>query len=192
MITKLEDLPDTDHNRKYGTEIVRKSLTNPRNKMYLDLHWMIKNKDWILFASTVTFKNLNSVEVNDGMRKASEYEYRKRVLNKVRKRLCRSKYKWNQVLPFGFFQYEFEQGSYFKAVPRSNSPHHIHGIFAVQKDVASRIYNFQHSEIDSRLVKDLNSMGRVSTFLIEPLRTEEENTWLAYMLKGKTVYDVMD
>jgi len=192
MITKLEDLPDSEHNKRYGSEIVRKSLSNPRNKLYLDLDWMIKNEDWIPFASTVTFKNLNSLEVKDGIRKATEYEYGKRVLNKVRKRLCRSKSKWNQVLPFGFFQYEFEQGSYFKAVPRSNSPHHIHGILAVQKEVANRIYDFQKSEMDPRLVKDLNSMDQVSTFLIEPLRTEEANTWLAYMLKGKTVCEVMD
>ena len=125
-------------------------------------------------------------EASDGFRKATEYEYHKRVLNKVKKRLCRSTSKWNQVLPIDYFyQYEFEQGSHFKPVPKANSPHHIHGLFPVQKEVAERIYNFQTKEMDARLVKDLKSMKRVSTFLIEPLRTEESKAWLAYMLKGK-------
>lgn len=187
MITKLEDLPDTDHNRKYGSEIVRKSLSNPKNQSELELNWILDNKDWIPFTATVTFKNLKAYEANDGFRKATEFEYGKRVLNKVKKRLCRSRSKWNHVLPIDYhFQYELEQGSHFKPVPRSNSPHHIHGLFPVQKDVASRIYNFELKGMDSRLVKDLESMNFVSTFLIEPLRTEEANAWLAYMLKGKS------
>jgi hypothetical protein len=187
MITKLEDLPDTEHNRRYGSEIVRKSLSSPKNQRELKLNWIIERQDWTSFTVTITFKNLVACEASDGFRKATEYEYHKRVLNKVKKRLCRSSSKWNQVLPIDyFFQYEFEQGSHFKPVPRSNSPHHIHGLFPVQKEVAERIFNFQTNEMDARLVKDLNSMNRVSTFLIEPLRTEESVAWLAYMLKGKS------
>lgn len=187
MITKLEDLPDTEHNRRYGSEIVRKSLSSPMNQRELELNWILGNSDLISFAATVTFKNLVAFEASDGIRKATEYEYHKRVLNKVKKRLCRSSSKWKQVLPIDdFFLYEFEQGSYFKPVPRSNSPHHIHGLFPVQKEVAERIFNFQSNEMDARLVKDLNSMDLVSTFLIEPLRTDESKAWLAYMLKGKS------
>ena len=187
MITKLEDLSDSEHNKRYGSEVVRKSLSSPMNQRELELNWILGNNDWIPFAATVTFKNLVACEASDGIRKATEYEYQKRVLNKVKKRLCRSSSKWNQVLPIDyFFQYEFEQGSHFKPVPRSNSPHHIHGLFPVQKEVAERIYNFQTKEMDARLVKDLKSMNRVSTFLIEPLRAEESIVWLAYMLKGKS------
>ena len=187
MITKLEDLSDSEHNKRYGSEVVRKSLSSPMNQRELELNWILGNNDWIPFAATVTFKNLVACEASDGIRKATEYEYQKRVLNKVKKRLCRSSSKWNQVLPIDyFFQYEFEQGSHFKPVPRSNSPHHIHGLFPVQNEVAERIYNFQTKEMDARLVKDLKSMNLVSTFLIEPLRTEESIAWLAYMLKGKS------
>jgi hypothetical protein len=187
MITKLEDLPDNEYRRKYGSEIVRKSLSSPMNQRELELNWILGNNDWIPFAATVTFRNLIAYEASDGIKKATEYEYHKRVLNKVKKRLCRSSSKWNHVLPIDyFFQYEFEQGSHFKPVPRSNSPHHIHGLFPVQNEVAERIYNFQTKEMDARLVKDLKSMSRVSTFLIEPLRAEESVTWLAYMLKGKS------
>jgi hypothetical protein len=187
MITKLEDLPDTEHNKRYGSEIVRKSLSNPKSQLELELNWIIDRQDWTPFTVTITFKNLVVCEASDGIRKATEYEYQKRVLNKIKKRLCRSSSKWNQVLPIDyFFQYEFEQGSHFKPVPRSNSPHHIHGLFPVQKEVAERIFNFQSNEMDARLVKDLKSMKCVSTFLIEPLRNEEAVAWLAYMLKGKS------
>lgn len=187
MITKLEDLPDSEHNKRYGSEIVRKSLSNPKNQFELELNWIINKQDWTPFTVTVTFKNIVVCEATDGIQKATEYEYQKRVLNKVKKRLCRSSSKWNHVLPIDyFFQYEFEQGSNFKPVPRSNSPHHIHGLFPVQKEVAERIYNFQTKEMDARLVKDLKSMNCVSTFLIEPLRTEDSVAWLAYMLKGKS------
>lgn len=94
---------------------------------------------------------------------------------------------WHHVLPIDYhFQYEREQGSHFKPVPRSNSPHHIHGLFPVHKDAANRIYNFESKVMDGRLVKDLESMSLVSTFLIEPLRSDEANSWLAYMLKGKS------
>ncbi len=187
MITKFEDLLDTDYNLKYGSEIIRKSLSNPKNQWELELNWILENKDWIPFTATVTFKNLKAYEANDGFRKASEFEYRKRVLNKVRKRLCRSPSKWNHVLPIDYhFQYEREQGSHFKPVPKSNSPHHIHGLFPVHKDAANRIYNFESKVMDGRLVKDLESMSLVSTFLIEPLRSDEANSWLAYMLKGKS------
>jgi len=187
MITKLEDLPDSEHNRLYGSEIVRKSLSSAKSQYELELSWIIDEQQWTPFTVTITFKNLVAFEATNGIRKATEYEYQKRVLNKVKKRLCRSSSKWNHVLPIDyFFQYEFEQGSHFKPVPRSNSPHHIHGLFPVQKEVAERIYNFQTKEMDARLVKDLKSMNRVSTFLIEPLRAEESIAWLAYMLKGKS------
>ena len=187
MIIKLEDLPDTEHNHRYGSEIVRKSLSNPRNQCELELNWILENIDWIPFTATVTFKNLVPYETTDGFRKATEYEYQKRVLNKVKKRLCRSSSKWNQVLPIDyFFQYEFEQGSHFKPGHTVNSPHHIHGILPVEKDVAGRIYDFKSNEMDCRLVKDLKSMNLVSTFLIEPLRNEDAQAWLAYMLKGKS------
>ncbi len=187
MITKLEDLPDTEHNRRYGSEIVRKSLSSPNNQHELELNWIINEHDWTPFTVTITFKNLVACEASDGIRKATEYEYRKRVLNKVKRRLCRSSSKWNQVLPIDyFFQYEFEQGSYFKPIPKSNSPHHVHGLFPVQKEVAERIYDFQNNEMDARLLRDLKSMNSVSTFLIEPLRNEEAVSWLAYMLKGKS------
>ena len=187
MITKLEDLDDTEHNRRYGKEILRKSLSSPGNQWLLTLNWMISDPSLIPFAATVTFKGLVPIELKDGMKKAASYEYRKWVLNKVRRRLCRSSSKWNKVLPIDYyFAYEYEQGSFFKPTPRSNSPHHVHGIFSVGKAEATRIFNFETLELDPRLKKDIESIATVSSFLIEPLRLEEGEKWARYLLKKKS------
>jgi hypothetical protein len=185
MITNINDLSDTEHNRRYGSEIVRKTLSNPRNQDKMILEHILSSPEIYPVAVTVTFKNLVPLETDQGMKKATEYEYSKRVLNKVRKRLGRSRSKWNSVLPIHFFQYEYEQGSFFKPVPRNCSPHHIHGVLAIPRVLAPRIFDFQQGCLDQRLSKDLRSMDKVSTFLIEPLRTSEAHAWYNYMMKGK-------
>ena len=193
MITKIEDLEDNEHNRRYGVEIVRKSLASPRNQWRQELSWILRSDEWIPFAVTVTFKGLVPYEANEGMEKATDYEYRKRVLNKVRRRLCRSGSNWNQVLPIDYFrQYEYEQGSFFKPIPRANSPHHIHAFLPVRKNLASRIFDFEKGLLDGRLEKDLRSIVTVSSFLIEPVRTDEAEDWARYMLKGKSEIDFLD
>ena len=193
MITKIEDLEDNEHNRRYGVEIVRKSLASPRNQWRQELSWILGSGEWVPFAVTVTFKGLVPYEANDGMKKATDYEYRKRVLNKVRRKLCRSSSKWNQVLPIDYFrQYEYEQGSFFKLVPKANSPHHIHAFLPIRKDLANRIFDFEKGLLDERLEKDLRSIVTVSSFLIEPVRNDEAEAWARYMLKGKSKIDFLD
>jgi len=190
MITKIEDLEDNEYNRRYGAEIVRKSLASPSNQWKQELNWILSSDEWIPFAATVTFKGLVPYEANDGMKKATEYEYKKRVLNKVRRRLCRSSSKWNQVLPIDyFFHYEHEQGSFFKPVPRANSPHHVHALFPVPRELLGRIYDLELTKLHPRLEKDLHSIASVSSFLIEPLRIDEAESWARYMLKGKSDAD---
>ena len=193
MITKIEDLEDNEHNRRYGVEIVRKSLASPRNQWRQELSWILESGEWVPFAVTVSFKGLVPYEANDGMKRATDYEYRKRVLNKVRRKLCRSSSKWNQVLPIDYFrQYEYEQGSFFKPVPKANSPHHIHAFLPIRKVLASRIFDFEKGLLDERLEKDLRSIVTVSSFLIEPVRTDEAEAWARYMLKGKSEIDFLD
>jgi hypothetical protein len=193
MITNIDELEDNEYNRRYGAEIVRKSLASPRNQWRQKLSWILESGEWVPFAVTVTFKGLVPYEANDGMKKATDYEYRKRVLNKVRRRLCRSGSKWNQVLPIDYFrQYEFEQGSFFKPVPKANSPHHIHAFLPIRKDLASRIFDFEKGLLDERLEKDLRSIVTVSSFLIEPVRTDEAEAWARYMLKGKSEIDFLE
>jgi hypothetical protein len=191
MIKSLDDLKDTEFNRRYGVEIVSKANSSPRNYYRNLLEWMMSNDDWVTFTVTVTFKNLEPIESRDGYKKAALYEYKKRVLNKVKKRLCRLSSKWNRVIPIEYLiQYEYDQGSFFKPVPSKNQPHHVHGVFPIHKEFASRIYDFENCRLDQRLFKDLNSLKRVSTFLIEPIRMNESNAWLNYMLKDKSLSDI--
>ena len=185
-LTDIEVLPDTFFNQRYGSEIIEKLKNTEKSKLALMVDWIISNDEWITFTTTVTFKNLIGYETSSSMKKATKYEYQKRVLNKVRKRLSRSRDLWKTVLPIDCLSiYEYEQGSFFKPIPKANSPHHIHGLISVKRDYASRIFDFGLLELDKRLYKDLKSIPTVSTFKIEPIRLDEAKSWVNYMTKGK-------
>jgi hypothetical protein len=185
-LTDIEVLPDTFFNQRYGSEIIEKLKNTEKSKLALMVDWIISNDEWITFTTTVTFKNLIGYETSSSMKKATKYEYQKRVLNKVRKRLSRSRDLWKTVLPIDYLSiYEYEQGSFFKPIPKANSPHHIHGLISVKRDYASRIFDFGLLELDKRLYKDLKSIPTVSTFKIEPIRLDEAKSWVNYMTKGK-------
>jgi hypothetical protein len=185
MIDSLNKLPKNEYNRRYGDEIIRKTIASSTYLRQTEFDWVSNNIEWVAFVSTVTFMNLKGYESYNSMEKATKYEYNKRVLNKIKKRLCRSISKWDYYLPIQYSQYEYEQGSFFKPIPKDNTPHHIHGLFAVRREVASRIYDFSLGKLDKRVSKDLRSISTVSTFKIEPLRVEETQNWLKYMSKGK-------
>ena len=185
-LTDIEVLPDTFFNQRYGSEIIEKLKNTEKSKLALMVDWIISNDEWITFTTTVTFKNLIGYETSSSMKKATKYEYQKRVLNKVRKRLSRSRDLWKTVLPIDYLSiYEYEQGSFFKPIPKANSPHHIHGLISVKRDYASRIFDFGLLELDKRLYKDLKSIPTVSTFKIEPIRLDEAKSWVNCMTKGK-------
>ena len=161
-LTDIEVLPDTFFNQRYGSEIIEKLKNTEKSKLALMVDWIISNDEWITFTTTVTFKNLIGYETSSSMKKATKYEYQKRVLNKVRKRLSRSRDLWKTVLPIDCLSiYEYEQGSFFKPIPKANSPHHIHGLISVKRDYASRIFDFGLLELDKRLYKDLKSIPTV-------------------------------
>ena len=185
-LTDIEVLPDTFFSQRYGSEIIEKLKNTEKSKLALMVDWIIYNDEWITFTTTVTFKNLIGYETSSSMKKATKYEYQKRVLNKVRKRLSRSRDLWKTVLPIDYLSiYEYEQGSFFKPIPKANSPHHIHGLISVKRDYSSRIFDFGLLELDKRLYKDLKSIPTVSTFKIEPIRLDEAKSWVNYMTKGK-------
>lgn len=191
MIKSINDLELNEFNRRYGTEILQKSLSNPKNQSTQILDWILQSDECVPFAITVTFKNLVPLETGDGMRKATEYQFENRVLTKIKKRLSRSRSKWNLVLPLDpIYQYEYGQGSSFKPVPKSNAPHHIHGVLFVKTEVAPRIFNYDLQELDVRLKKDLCSLDTVSTFLIEPLIKSEADAWMNYIRKGKSLSEL--
>jgi hypothetical protein len=186
MITRTKQLEDSLFNQRYGQEIVTKSLTTKRNLKKQELEWITSNPDWTTFTITVTFKNLVSLETGQGMKLATRYEYNKKVLTKIKKRLCRLSNYWDKVLPVtDFYVYEFDETSFFKKVSNNQSPHHIHGILPIPNRVLHKFYNLETGELDKRLMKDLKSLSKVSTFLIEPLRLDEKDSWFNYMLKDK-------
>lgn len=190
MITRTEQLKDTLFNQRYGQEILKKSLTTERNLKRQELDWITSNPDWTVFTITVTFKNLVPLETGQGMKLATKYEYNKKVLTKIKKRLCRLSNYWDKVLPVtDFYVYEYDQTSFFKKVSNNQSPHHIHGILPIPNRVLHKFYNLETGELDKRLMKDLKSLSKVSTFLIEPLRLDESESWFNYMLKDKTPSD---
>ncbi len=187
MITRTEQLEDSLFNQRYGQEIVKKSLTTKRNLKKQELEWITSNPDWTTFTITVTFKNLVPLETGQGMKLATRYEYNKKVLTKIKKRLCRLSNYWDKVLPVtDFYVYEYDETSFFKKVSNNQSPHHIHGILPIPNRVLHKFYNLETGELDKRLMKDLKSLSKVSTFLIEPLRLDEKDSWFNYMLKDKT------
>ncbi len=188
MITRTEHLEDSLFNQRYGQEIVKKSLTTKRNLKKQELEWITSNPDWTTFTITVTFKNLVPLETGQGMKLATRYEYNKKVLTKIKKRLCRLSNYWDKVLPVtDFYVYEYDETSFFKKVSNNQSPHHIHGILPIPNRVLHKFYNLETGELDKRLMKDLKSLSKVSTFLIEPLRLDEKDSWFNYMLKDKTL-----
>lgn len=190
MITNTNQLKDTLFNQRYGQEILKKSLTTERNLKRQELDWITSNPDWTVFTITVTFKNLVPLETGQGMKRATRYEYEKNVLTKIKKRLCRLSNYWDKVLPItDFYVYEYDQTSFFKKVSNNQSPHHTHGILPIPNRVLHKFYNLETGELDKRLMKDLRSLSKVSTFLIEPLRMDKKESWFNYMSKDKTPSD---
>lgn len=178
-----------NENEMYPSE----NLEIKNRRMTLD--WIMTKPEWQLFTATVTMKTKLLRETKqpiENMKQWTKYGYENRVLNKVKKRLCRSQSKWHQLIALeDCYQYEFGQGSYFKPVPKEGSPHHIHGVFAVKTEYRDRIYDIVNSRLDHRLSKDLYSLDCVSSFLIEPLRYEEGHQWMNYMFKGKTTKELI-
>lgn len=179
----------TNENELYPSE----KLEIKNRRMTFD--WMMTRPEWQLFTATVTMKTRllkESKQPIQNMKNWTTYNYEYRVLNKVKKRLCRAQSKWNQVIALeDFYQYEFEQGSHFKPIPSEGSPHHIHGVFAVKTEYRDRIYDISNGRLDDRLFKDIRSLDCVSSFLIEPLRYEEGHQWMSYMIKDKTMREIV-
>lgn len=183
-------LNDTLFNQRYGDEIRRKALLTPIGLKKREYEWIVNNPEWTTLAITVTFKDLVPIYSGSGMRLATEYEYNKKVLTKIRKRLCCLKGYWNGVLPISdFYFYEYDQTSFFKGVSNSQTPHHIHGILPIPTRLIARVIDMETGRLNERLNKDLKSLSKVSTFLIEPLRRESAKAWLHYMLKDKVASD---
>lgn len=180
-----------EYDRRYKDEIEAAYSRKPSELRKKELDWIIGNPKWTIFTATVTFKNLKPIELGFGYRLATHKEYDYRVMTKIKRRLSRSRSRWNEVCPYpDLRQYEYDKGSVFKPIPKANSPHHIHGLFPVPIGISDRIYDFKNGKLDQRLRKDIASIDTVSSFLIEPLRIEEAHAWLSYMTKGKAESEI--
>ena len=176
---------ESEFNQRYELEILQKSSRKQTNLRKQEFDWLIQNPDWITLTVTVTFKNLVPFQLNNGMRLATEYEYEKYVLTKIKKRLTRLQKYWNKVLIAEFSVYEFDQTSFFRKSDTPKTPHHVHGIITIPREKMNRIIDPETGKLHTRLEKDLRSLKKVSTFLIEPLRLEATHSWFHYMLKDK-------
>jgi hypothetical protein len=176
-----------EYERRYGSEISNKARTTPTRQYDRIIDFVVSNNEWTKFTITSTFTNLKIVNVTDGMRGATIDEYRHKVLWKLKKNLSNSKNQCFKAIPYEeLYEYEYDVGSFFKPVPKSNSPHHIHGIIPIPNALVHKIYDFEANSLTKRLIKDLSSIDTVSSFLIEPLRLDEAWKWVNYLKKGKT------
>lgn len=180
-----ELLKSTEFNQPYEKEILQNSLKSHTNLRKQEFDWITQNPDWVTFTVTVTFKNLVPFHMKDGMKQATEYEYQKYVLTKIKKRLTRLQKNWDKVLIAEFSVYEFDQTSFFHKTNTPKTPHHIHGIITIPREKMNRLIDANTGNLHPRLERDLRSLKKVSTFLIEPLRLETAHSWFHYMLKDK-------
>ncbi len=188
---KLHDLEKTSFNDRYGSEIIQKTQSSIMGLKLQEIDWIVTHPNWITFAATVTFKDLTPMEGKDGMKKSALYEYNKRVLNKIRRRLSRSIWNWGSVMPVDYIaQYEYSESSIYKPIPKSRH-HHVHGIFAIDKQLSERIFNSRSYLLDDRVFNDLQSIPTVRSFKIEPLILEESDNWYRYICKGKNPKEPM-
>jgi hypothetical protein len=180
-----ELLKDTEFKQCYRKEILDKFSSKKTILKKQEFDWLIQNPDWVTLTVTVTFKKLVPFHMRNGMRLATEYEYKKYVLTKIKKRLTRLQKYWDKVLIAEFSVYEFDQTSFFRKTNTPKTPHHIHGIITIPREKMNRLIDANTGNLHPRLEKDLRSLKKVSTFLIEPLRLETAHSWFRYMLKDK-------
>ncbi|MBU3600098.1 hypothetical protein ICN28_06170 [Polynucleobacter sp. 30F-ANTBAC] len=177
----------TEYQRRYGSEIESKARVTPIKHYDRIIDFIVSNNEWAKFTITTTFTNLEVVNVTDGIRGATIDEYLHKVLWKIKKNLSSSRNQWDKLIPYEcLYEYEYDVGSFFKPIPQSNSPHHIHGIVPIPNFLVPKIFNLSDGSITKRLAKDLSSIRTVSSFFIEPLRVDEAWKWVNYLKKGKT------
>ena len=161
-----------------SNEIEKYKLRYDATTNYL-MHRVTDFDDFKLLAVTITFNSKGAKEAED---KWLSY-YKKDVLNKFRRRLASGKLKQQGVLPIDdIAQYELDISS--KLTCKKTLVHHIHALLPIYTKYWDKIVN-EDNTINSRLIKDINSMHFVSSALIEPLDKSAAYTWLSYMTKGK-------
>ena len=144
---------------------------------------MSESNEWRIFSCTVVFKPIDRINTKDRY----EQEYKKRVLQKIRRRLERSKIYQNTAIPYEeLFYFERTEKSKFRATEK-RCPYHIHSLIPIRVSQVHRFWSYDENQLNRRLNKDITSIDIVQDVLIEPIRDAEALAWLMYMTKYKNI-----
>lgn len=161
-----------------------------------------KSVKWNLYALTAVFQDTDIRIPRIPCTPARwESEYHKRVLGKFRKRLITSKLQQEKAIPVDFlFYYEKEHAGLGK-ITGSQSPHHVHALVPIPKELDHRIWvdevnlgvlpkvwsRKEPSTLHPRLRKDLNSVDTLQDMLFEEVHNKKTLDWLNYIAKCKQI-----
>lgn len=141
-------------------------------------------KSWDLFTITLTFKSSSG---SNYIKEQCLSIYDNSFLNKIKKQLYRN-YNLNQsTIPYEYFRiHEYDEKSLLKC-DNKNTPNHIHGILPIKKEYTNKFWSIETNTLSRRLQKDIKSIKKVASFLIEPIRIEELDMWISYCAKFKKI-----
>jgi hypothetical protein len=142
-----------------------------------------KSDEWELFTMTVVFKSGGKIPRPDRW----EGEYKKYVLNKIKRALEPNQKNQEHAIPYEeFFYYEKDDSSLFR-ISRSHKPHHIHSLIPIKKSQVHRFWSIDSDDLLERIKKDIYSIETIQSVLVEKVKTDQTIDWIKYTLKGKTI-----
>lgn len=146
--------------------------------------WFVsKNDEWDLFTLTVVFKAGGKIARPERW----EFEYKTRVLLKIKQALERNKKNFDFAIPFeDFCFYEFDESSILR-ITRSRKPHHIHALIPIRKASGYRFWSIDNNDLQEKLKMSIYSIDTVGSILVEPLNISKVKDWITYCLKGKKI-----
>lgn len=182
-------------------EVERYRYPNKKAHAKAIAEWLEEKTDtWNLYAITAVFQDLDIRIPKIPCTPARwESEYYKRVLGKFRKRLITSRDQQDNAIPFDYlFYYEKEHAGLGK-VSGSKSPHHVHALIPIPKELDHRlwvpevnegelpkIWSRKHPDtFHHRLRKDLDSVDSLQDMLFEEVHSQKTVDWLNYIAKCK-------
>lgn len=182
-------------------EVERYRYPTKRENAKAIANWLESKTDsWNLYAATVVFQDTDIRIPKIPCTPARwESEYTKRVLGKFRKRLATSAQQQSKVIPYEYLYYYEKDLAGIGKVAGSRSPHHIHALITIPKELDHRLWTNevnngelpkvwsrkQPNTFHSRLSRDLDSIDTLQDLLFEEVRSNKTVDWLNYIAKCK-------
>jgi hypothetical protein len=142
-----------------------------------------KSEEWDLYTLTVVFNSRGRQAKPDRW----EGEYKKYVLNKIKRALEPNRKNQEYAIPYEeFCYYEFEESSIHR-ITSSRKPHHIHGLIPIRKKQIHRFWSTDNNNLQERIRKDICSIHTVQSILIEKIEPGKTIDWIRYTIKGKSL-----